>query len=234
MWEASEGAWEDARHSIEYRLKPEIEKLETCAGLEKGELLYEHTYVNRAIEEVRKENLDGLMSATQTFVRLLPVDILCFLRGMWPYKHELRTRTKWQIEGGAVEEGAEYHTGIARVKGDLEGVNWWEEDNRIRVNGTNVGICELIQEAVGHELDIGMDEFLPQGNEIEVEVIVKTKEKFPADEEAVTKLTIGSEVALEGKKGVIIDTSAEKFRVQWNDKTENWIIQKDSEIVIVY
>ena len=155
LWEASEGAWEDARRSIEHRLKPEIEKLEACAGLEKGELLYEHTYVDRAIKEVGKEDLDGLMSATQTFVRLLPVDISYFLRGLWPYRPELRTRTKWELEGGAVEE-------------------------------------------------------------------------------PVTTLKIGSEVTLEGKKGVIIDASGEKFRVRWDDKTENWIIRKDSEIFIVY
>lgn len=53
-------------------------------------------------------------------------------------------------------------------------------------------------------------------------------------EEGAIPLKIGSEVTLEGKRGVIIDVSAEKFRVVWDDKTENWIIQKDSEVIVVY
>ena len=54
------------------------------------------------------------------------------------------------------------------------------------------------------------------------------------EEGTVTPLKIGSQVTLEGKKGVVIDVSAEKFRVRWDDKTENWVTQTDSEIVIVY
>ena len=59
-------------------------------------------------------------------------------------------------------------------------------------------------------------------------------DRLTVEEWEVPKLDIGSEVTLEGKKGIIIDASTEKFRVRWDDKTENWVTQKDSEIVILY
>lgn len=52
--------------------------------------------------------------------------------------------------------------------------------------------------------------------------------------EAVGELKIGATVTLNDKKGVLVDISAGKFRVNWDDGTWNWIMKTDSEIVIVY
>lgn len=67
--------------------------------------------------------------------------------------------------------------GEAKIKGRLEGVEWWEEANEIWMDGKSIGICYLLQEALGHKLKTFRG-CCPQENEIEVEITVKTIEKI--------------------------------------------------------
>jgi preprotein translocase subunit YajC len=59
------------------------------------------------------------------------------------------------------------------------------------------------------------------------------KEKEEEKEEENRELKIGDEITLGGKSGVLVDVSADKFRVNWEDGTWDWVRQEESGIAIL-
>jgi len=64
--------------------------------------------------------------------------------------------------------------------------------------------------------------------------ILRKMRKHKGVKAEVPELKIGATVSMNGKEGVLVDISAGKYRVNWDDGTWDWILKKDSEIVIVY
>jgi len=66
LWEASEGRWDEARESVEYRLRPAVERLERCLG---KRLSYTESMIQEKIaERIDRQDLDSLMSGSKTFI----------------------------------------------------------------------------------------------------------------------------------------------------------------------
>ena len=64
--------------------------------------------------------------------------------------------------------------------------------------------------------------------------ILRKMRKYKKVEAEVPELKIGATVSMNGKEGVLVDISANKYRANWDDGTWDWITQKDSEFIIVY
>jgi len=70
--------------------------------------------------------------------------------------------------------------------------------------------------------------------ETEKSEILRKMRKYREVKAEVPELKIGAKVKMNDKEGVLVDISAGKYRVNWDDGTWDWILKKDSEIVIVY
>jgi len=66
-----------------------------------------------------------------------------------------------------------------------------------------------------------------------LEILRKTR-KYKRVTAEVPELKIGATVTINEKKGVLVDISAGKYRVNWDDGTWDWVKKKDSEIIVVY
>ena len=139
-----------------------------------------------------------------------------------------------EAKAGALEEIA--IKAFCSFRGEYEPVRGgeWEEEHKVYYGEVSKEIVGKFREYSKYFIHVLEGYKGRPRYEENVHKAALKLEGLTVDEGGVPKLKIGSEVTLEGKKGVVIDVSAEKFRVRWDDKTENWMIQKDSEIVIVY
>ena len=64
--------------------------------------------------------------------------------------------------------------------------------------------------------------------------ILRKMRKYKRVTAEVPELKIGATVKMNDKEGILVDVSANKYRVNWDDGTWDWILKKDSEVVIVY
>ena len=69
--------------------------------------------------------------------------------------------------------------------------------------------------------------------EDKMEILRKIR-RYKKVEVEVPELKMGAKVKMNDKEGVLVDVSANKYRVNWDDGTWDWIMKKDSESVIVY
>jgi len=63
--------------------------------------------------------------------------------------------------------------------------------------------------------------------------ILRKIRKYKEVKAEVPELKIGAEVTMNDKKGVLVDISANKYRVNWDDETWDWIVKKNG-IFVVY